>query len=327
MTVLRRSLLPGFAICLAVLAGLPSGSRAEAVPVRIAAAGDDRLALAVDGTSSRSSEEGMPEQRCTEDRDHCITLANYIPDVCRAIEDLARENALDPHFFASLLWKESLFDAAAVSPAGAQGIAQFMPETARLRGLRDAFNPAEALHASAVYLSELSRDYGNIGLAAAAYNGGEARVERFIARKGGLPLETRAYVHAITGHSAETWRDAPPDAPEPRPDGEGGFQSSCVAKAANRGLGEFRALPPVLPWGVVVASNRDSRGAERQVARLQNRHASVLQGEPVSYTTGRMPGMALALHYAQIGRDSRAEAEALCDRLRAAGGDCMVLRN
>ena len=147
---------------------------------------------------------------CTPDRAHCVAESTYIPDVCRLIEAAARESGLDRDFFARLLWKESLFDAAAVSPAGAQGIAQFMPETAKLRGLGDAFNPAEALVASARYLSELSRDLGNIGLAAVAYNGGEARAARFIAAEAGLPLETRAYVRAITGHSAETWRDAPP---------------------------------------------------------------------------------------------------------------------
>ena len=117
-----------------------------------------------------------------------------MPDVCRTIEAVAEANALDPSFFARLIWKESLFDAGAVSPKGAQGIAQFIPETAQLRGLEDAFNPAEALSASARYLSELSRDYGNIGLAAVAYNGGEGRLARFLDRKDGLPAETRAYV-------------------------------------------------------------------------------------------------------------------------------------
>ena len=142
--------------------------------------------------------------------------ATYIPDVCRAIETAAGANALDPNFFVRLVWKESLFDAAAISPAGAQGIAQFMPGHGRAARARDPFNPAEALQASARYLADLSRAYGNIGLAAVAYNGGEARAERFVAGAGGLPLETRAYVAAITGHTAETWRDAPPPAAGPR---------------------------------------------------------------------------------------------------------------
>ena len=148
--------------------------------------------------------------RCTSDRTECIRLASYVADVCGVIEAAAQKNALDPNFFVRLIWKESLFDAAAVSPAGAQGIAQFMPDTARMRGLDDPFNPAEALFASAFYLAELARDFGNIGLAAVAYNGGEARAARFIAAKDGLPLETRDYVHAITGYSAVAWRDAPP---------------------------------------------------------------------------------------------------------------------
>ena len=78
---------------------------------------------------------------------------------------------------------------------------------------------------------------------------------------------------------------------------------------------------------MVVASNRDSDGAERQVARLKHRHAAVLAGEPVVYTRGRRPGLRAGLTFAQIGRPSRAEADALCARLQAAGGDCMVLRN
>ena len=103
------------------------------------------------------------------------------------------------------------------------------------------------------------------------------------------------------------------------------FQAACIARAEARSLREPRA--PVLPWGVIVASNRDGAGAERQVARLQNRYAAVLRGETVSYTSGRRPGLPPGLHVAQVGRSSRAEAEALCTRLRAAGGDCMVLRN
>jgi hypothetical protein len=317
---------------LALLAGAAPGGWAEVAPAgppaltARPAQQEDLLALARVGPRPRAA-RAATERRCTSDRAHCITIATYVRDVCRTIEAVAREQGLDRDFFARLLWKESLFDAAAVSPAGAQGIAQFMPETARLRGLEDPFNPAEALQASAAYLSELGRDYGNLGLAAAAYNGGEARVERFIAAKGGLPLETRAYVHAITGHSAEAWRDAPPATLELALDKDADFQAACVTLAENRSLREFRSSPPVLPWGVIVASSRDIGGAERQVARLRNRLGAVLGGEPVNYTRGRRPGMARALHFAQVGRDSRADAEALCGRLRAAGGDCMVLRN
>jgi hypothetical protein len=267
-----------------------------------------------------------PDRRCTRDRGACIARSSYIPDVCRTIEAAARAHAVDRGFFARLLWKESLFDAGAVSPAGALGIAQFMPETARRRGLDDAFNPAEALYASAAYLADLTRAYGNIGLAAVAYNGGEARADRFVAGAGGLPDETRAYVAAITGHSAEAWRDAPPASVDLALAG-GDFQSGCVALAANRAFREFSTEPALLPWGVVVALNRDRSGAERQAARIKHRHAGVLDGETISYSRGRRAGLPGRFTYAQVGRQTRAQADALCTRLRGAGGDCMVLKN
>ena len=314
------------------LASLAPDARAQALPgpVALANIGDagatgDLFVASPVRPKPRALEPGTSDQRCTEDRAYCITLASYAPDVCRTIEDVARKNALDPHFFARLLWRESLFDASAVSPAGAQGIAQFMPETAKLRGLKDAFNPADALYASANYLSELSRDYGNLGLAAAAYNGGENRVERFLAGEGDLPPETRAYVHAITGHFAETWRDTPPEALDLSLEAGKPFHEACIARAENRNFREFREQ--LLPWGVILASNRSRDGAERQAARLLNRHASVLRGEAVAYTQRKLPGMHRPLVTAQIGRNTRAEADALCDRLRTAGGACMVLGN
>lgn len=280
----------------------------------------------------RPRPDGAPRS-CTADGAHCIAEATYYSDVCRTIDDVAREAGLDRDFFARLLWQESLFEAGAVSPAGAQGIAQFMPGTAALRGLKDAFNPAEALRASATYLAELSRTYGNLGLAAVAYNGGEARAARFKAEGGALPDETRGYVAAITGHSAEDWRSRPPAALDLSLKGAGGgtdgeaFRAACVAMALDRpARGPRVTEPPLLPWGVVVASNRDRDGAERQVGRLKNRHAALLAGETVRYTSGRRAGLR-NLKVAQVGRSSREEADALCARLKAAGGDCMVLRN
>ena len=185
-------------------------------------------------------------------------------DVCAVIETAARRNRLDPSFFARLIWKESLFDAAAVSPAGAQGIAQFMPGTAELRGLADPFNPAEALLASARYLADLARDFGNIGLAAVAYNGGEARAERFVSDKAALPPETRAYVQAITGHSADAWRDAPPAKLDLALPGDGGFQAACIARAETRTLREF---PPARRSGPGASSSPRTATATAPSAR------------------------------------------------------------
>lgn len=309
-------------------------ARAEPAPVVVAEAVPDagagqRLAMATPPMPRRAAREtdAGADRHCDPDGSHCIDQATYIADVCRVIEATAVQNGLDAGFFARLLWRESLFDAAAVSPAGAQGIAQFMPDTARLRGLDNSFNPAAALAASAHYLADLRHTFGNLGLAAAAYNGGEARMQRYLAEHIRLPDETRAYVQAITGYSVETWRDKPPASVDYALARDTAFQPACIARAEARSLREYPSGPPVQPWGVVVASNRDRDGAERQAERLQNRFASLLQGEPISYTRGRRPGMPVRLHYAQVGRQTRAEAQALCARLQSAGADCMVLKN
>ena len=94
-------------------------------------------------------------------------------DICHALEQSAAENALPVEFFARVIWQESRFDAHAVSPKGAAGIAQFMPATASWHGLADPFDPMESLWHSAAYLAELLNRFGNLGLAAAEYDAGQ----------------------------------------------------------------------------------------------------------------------------------------------------------
>lgn len=320
-----------FAALLALATLAPSAGFATAPsahPERSAPKPLPRLAArATKKSASHPEAQQGGDRRCSGDGRHCIALATYVSDICRTIEATAREAALDPHFFARLLWKESLFDASAVSPKGAQGIAQFMPGTAELRGLHDPFNPAEALLASAHYLAELSAELGNIGLAAVAYNGGEARAARFVAREAGLADETRLYVQAITGFPAETWRDSPPNSFDLALAPGKPFRAACHEQAEGRRIREFLTEPVLLPWGVVVASNRKRSGAERHVHRLRHRLSTVLGPEPVAYVRERRPEVRGMMWFAQVGRNSRAEAHALCDRLRSAGGDCMVLKN
>ncbi|EYD76238.1 SLT domain protein [Rubellimicrobium mesophilum DSM 19309] len=267
-------------------------------------------------------------QRCARDGAVCIAQISYDADVCRAIEDAARSEELDPGFFARLLWRESLFDAGAVSPAGAQGIAQFIPATAARRGLADPFNPAEAILASADYLKDLERQFGNLGLAAAAYNAGEERVARYLAGLSGLPGETRAYVVAITGEPADIWRDGPLPSPDYALEHGKPFQDACLAKARSRLMPSLEPeAPPLLPWGVILAAQGSRDAAERQARQMSDRLGDLVAGERIDYSRGRVPGLAQRRHIAQIGRDTRAEAEDLCGRIRAEGAVCMVLRN
>ncbi|HXO03619.1 MAG TPA: lytic transglycosylase domain-containing protein [Stellaceae bacterium] len=125
--------------------------------------------------------------------------------ICQTISDAALANGLPVGFLARLLWTESGFRSAATSPAGAEGVAQFMPETAARRGLADPRDPLQSVHQAARLLGELGRQFGNLGLAAAAYNAGSARVAKWLQGVSTLPVETRFYVLAITGRSPEDW--------------------------------------------------------------------------------------------------------------------------
>ena len=130
----------------------------------------------------------------------------FAETVCTEIDLRATEHGLPQSFIARLIWKESLFDPGAVSPKGAQGIAQFMPGTAKRRGLDDPFDAKKALAASAAYLADLRTTFGNLGLAAAAYNAGEDRVRKWLAGTGSLPYETQDYVYSVTGHGHDEWK-------------------------------------------------------------------------------------------------------------------------
>src|SRR5271155_1619843 len=126
--------------------------------------------------------------------------------ICPMIESAARANALPISFFARLIWQESRFRTDEIGPVTrtgerALGIAQFMPGTAMEQGLFEPFNPVEALPKSGKFLAELRDQFGNLGLAAAAYNAGPQRVRDFLNGMRDLPLETRNYVLAITGRS------------------------------------------------------------------------------------------------------------------------------
>jgi soluble lytic murein transglycosylase-like protein len=259
----------------------------------------------------------------------CIRRDSYGPDLCHVMESMALANALPPEFLARLIWRESLFQADAISPKGAEGIAQFMPETARRRGLANTFNVVEALAASSRYLSDLRQRFGNLGLAAAAYNAGEAGLDNFL-RTGRLPIETRDYVFAITGYPAETWRDKPPETAAPPLDGSKPFQEGCIELAASRRLRE-----PILmnsadwaPWGVQLAAHYNPSVASRLFVNAVERLPQPLNSERALVVRQKGGNFGRRTRYAaRIGRETRAEATRLCSEIRAAGIPCTVFRN
>ncbi|MFY9265856.1 MAG: transglycosylase SLT domain-containing protein [Solirubrobacterales bacterium] len=123
-------------------------------------------------------------------------LPSFVPARYAAtIAAAAQRWNVQSELLAAQLKVESNFDPNAVSPAGAQGIAQFMPATARAVGLADPFDPRQAIDAQAKLISGLIRRFDSISQALAAYNAGPGAVERY----GGVPpyAETQTYVARI----------------------------------------------------------------------------------------------------------------------------------
>jgi soluble lytic murein transglycosylase-like protein len=117
----------------------------------------------------------------------------YAPLIARAAQRWNVGAAL----LAAQIYAESGFNPFARSPAGALGIAQFMPGTARAYGLRNPFDPEQAIDAQAHLMRDLLRQFGSVPLALAAYNAGPGAVGRC----GCVPPypETKAYVAKILG--------------------------------------------------------------------------------------------------------------------------------
>jgi hypothetical protein len=125
-------------------------------------------------------------------------VPSFVPARFRdAIVRAAQRWNVGAALLAAQIYAESNFNPFARSPAGAEGIAQFMPGTAQALGLRDPFDPEQAIDTQAHLMRDLLRRFGSVPLALAAYNAGAGAVERY----GGIPpyAETRAYVAKILG--------------------------------------------------------------------------------------------------------------------------------
>ena len=263
------------------------------------------------------------------EQDICISEASYRVDVCAAIAAYARHWQLPDGYFARLIWQESRFDPAALSPAGAQGIAQFMPATGRIRGLLDPFDPAEALARSAEYLRFLELKFGNLGLAAAAYNGGEGRIGRYVTNGGALPAETRNYVVIITGHTVDQWLAGAVEEVDYTLDAGTNFQAACIDMARSVRAPDLTTSPAEWqPWGVLIAQNASADLARSKFASAQAQFSGVLGSERLMLISALNPSFGTRMRFsAMVGRQTRQEATSLCEELLAAGGNCIVQKN
>jgi hypothetical protein len=249
-------------------------------------------------------------------------------DICRALEQDAAENELPVEFFARVIWQESRFKARAVSNKGAQGIAQFMPATADYRGLIDPFDPIEALKNSARYLRDLKSRFGNLGLAAAAYNAGPGRVAAWLTSHRPLPGETRNYVAIITGWTADEWASAnPPKTSETTiPQGVPCTRLANLILAPKEEAQRMAAYVP--RWGMQLTANWSESKAWATYRTIQKQYAGLIGDREPIVIRSRGIGLGFAMRYnIRIADDDRAYLEKFCQKLIATGGACVVLRN
>jgi hypothetical protein len=324
-------------------------------------------------------------------------------DICRTVEQAAAENQLPVNFLVRVIWQESRFNPRAVSHKGAEGIAQFMRETAYFRGLGDPFEPISSIENAASYLDDLRKRFGNLGLAAAGYNAGPGRVREWLDGRGKLPKETRDYVAITTGWTADEWASpSPPNvaetaipqgvpcasiarlllatlpqewhlaacvppwdpqfianwskarawAPDRTPQeqfatligdrvpimlhkslGNLGLAKACHTADSTRvhewlGRRARRIIAYGPLWGAQLTANWSEAGAWATYRMLQKEFAALIGNREPIILHSSFPGMGAAPRYMiRIADDSRENLERLCNKLIAAGGACVVLRN
>lgn len=263
--------------------------------------------------------------------------------LCRLIDDAARQHDVPPAFLTRLIFQESSFRPHVTSPAGAQGVAQFMPGTARERGLADPFDPEQAVPKAAHFLAELRERFGNWGLAAAAYNGGPNRLAGWLAARAAgqsrfLPMETENYVLLITGAAVEDWaQDAagaangdgrsPPARPATR-DPQAACAPTLVAIRRSQPALPAIAEAPFAPWGVQLAGNFSKARALASFQRAGARHRAIIgELQPMIIGTRLRSRGTRAFYRVRLPAATRAEAAALCRRIQADRGACVVLRS
>src|SRR6185437_3900850 len=238
------------------------------------------LATAPDLAAQDAAETSDPVFPASDDK----TSRQAQQSICLLVESAAHSNELPTEFFVRLIWQESRFRAGAIGPRTrsgkhALGIAQFMPGTAAERNLLDPFNPIEALPKAAEFLKDLRSQFGNLGLAAAAYNAGPARVRAWIAGAASMPAQTRAYVEAVTGNTIEEWATAA----DSQPRAEDAKSCETVMAALKQppptffaALRQHVVMGTLQPWGAILVAHRSRSEILDRYAALQRRYGELL---------------------------------------------------
>lgn len=276
---------------------------------------------------SANSAQSIPTRASPREGGDGAEMRPSIDTICEAIASAAARNTLPLAFFSRLIWQESRFDPLVVSSKGARGIAQFMPATATWRGLQNPFDPMEAIAKAAQLLDELRREFGNIGLAAAAYNAGSGRVRQWLARRQTLPRETQHYVRVVTGQSAEDWTASTPATPELTTLTDIPCRPNEAAPATGPSPQTSAAVAaPRFEWAVQLAGSSSRTQATLAWTELKQKYTSLLAGrEPLLVETKLSGG--ISWYRVRIGAEGFERANDLCAHLRIAGANCLVQRN
>lgn len=216
---LKTSLIGGIAVVLWVAApafaqsppAVESGTGEAREPA--AAEGSSGFRLLEHGTGQRPPDSASPVPSKSEGGP--VLLPHHYPPISHGgpsgfrratylphVQAAEMRYALPPGLLDALVWIESRYNPVAVSKAGAAGLGQLMPGTARDLGVINRFDPVANLNGAANYLRQMLNKFGQVHLALAAYNAGPGAVER--AR--GIPRnrETPAYVRNVLRH----WRQS-----------------------------------------------------------------------------------------------------------------------
>jgi hypothetical protein len=196
--------------------------------------------------------------------------------------------------------------------------------------------------ASGRLLAELVGQFGNLGLAAAAYNAGPQRVRDWLAGRRTLPTETRNYVLAVTGMTAAEWAASaePPSPPSPASGERLGWGQSApdcptvmalLRRAPNPFVEKLEQRVTAIasrPWGVQLSAGFARERALTAYASIAQRFGQLLAGqEPILFSYTLRTRGTRPFYQVRVGVDTRRAADSLCNGIRRGGGACMVLKN
>jgi Transglycosylase SLT domain len=291
------------------------------------------FAVLMTATSPVLADEAAPAQEARQSETRAETNGTAVASpspapasetMCDTLAAVAARHDLPADFFIRLIWQESRFNPNAVSFKGAQGVAQFMPGTARMRGLEDPFDPGQAIPKSAELLRDLNREFGNLGLAAAAYNAGSGRVRDWLDGRKPLPGETVTYVRLVTGRSAEEWAGR-----QKAGEASGAVHVPCT-QAGLTIPDQADAVPlprkPVPTWGAEVAGGPTQAKALARYREVQAKYPAILGSREPHFVVRGIVGDMGAVR-ARAATETRADADKVCAALRAAAWSCDVMHN